>query len=271
MTAGQKIENIISREIEDFAAGLLENKDLAESEKQQITTLRARFVKPEKVRKLAEYVEQLYQENKKHNLIGPADRREIVYLHIMDSLIPIFYISRLTGFADRIGIDIGSGAGLPGLIWSIVLTESTIYLLDSRRKRVEFLKEAVRELNIENCRPLRARAEKLGQEEDWREKFDFVLARAVASLDILLEYSLPLLKIKGRALLFKGSGYQEELEAGESAATVLKGFREETYKFEVPGLEGKRFLLCYQKEDSSPDKFPRRVGIPKKRPLGGRR
>ncbi len=270
MTAGQEIEKIISREIADYAAGLLQESELKEAEKQQITAMSERLGESDRQRKLAEYVEWLYQENSKHNLIGPAEKKEIVYLHVMDSLIPLFYLSRYIELTGRIGIDIGSGAGLPGLLWGIVLPESIIYLLDSRRKRVEFLREAVSVLDIDNCRPLRARAERLGQDKDWRGKFDFVLARAVASLDVLLEYSLPLLKIKGRALLFKGPGYQEELEAGDSAAALLKGVREEIYSFRVPGLKGKRFILSYQKENFSPEKFPRRVGIPKKRPLGGR-
>ncbi len=270
MNTSQVIKNNISCGIEDFAAFLEDKEELEEREKQRIAALREKMNDPEKTKKLAEYVEILYQENQKYNLIGPADRNEIVYLHILDSLIPLFYAGILAEYAGKIGIDVGSGAGLPGLIWSIVLPESTVYLLDSRRKRVDFLSETVRKLDIVHCRPLRARAEKLGQDEDWREKFDFVLARAVAPLNILLEYSLPLLRIKGRALLFKGPGYQEELEEGEAAAALLQGYREKIFKLEIPGLDGERYLLSYQKKDYSPEKYPRRVGIPKKRPLGSR-
>ena len=270
MNVSQKVINNISRGIEDFVTFLGDKNELEENENQRLAAVREKMIDPEKTRKIAEYVETLYQENKKYNLIGPADRNEIVYLHILDSLIPLFYAGRLIEFAGKIGIDIGSGAGLPGLIWSIVLPESTVYLLDSRRKRVDFLRETVSKLNISDCRPLRVRAEKLGQEEDWREKFDFVLARAVAPLNILLEYSLPLLRIKGRAFLFKGPRYQEELEEGDAAAALLQGSREKIFKLEIPGLEGERYLLSYQKEDFCPKKYPRRVGIPEKRPLGSR-
>ncbi len=271
MNASQRIKNNITCGIEKAASFLKDKEDLEERSKRQIAALSEKITEPEKTRKLAEYVEILYQENQKYNLIGPADRNEIVYLHILDSLIPLFYASILAEYTGKIGIDIGSGAGLPGLIWCTVLPESTVYLLDSRRKRVNFLRKTVRKLNIEHCRPLRTRAEKLGQDKDWREKFDFVLARAVAPLNILLEYSLPLLRIEGRALLFKGPGYQEELEEGEAAAAILQGSQEKIFKLEIPGLDRDRYLLSFKKNDYSPEKYPRRTGIPEKRPLGSRK
>lgn len=213
---------------------------------------------------LLKYLKILYKENQKYNLIGPAEPREIVVNHFYDAMA---HLACLNMKEYNNGLDLGTGAGLPGLVWKIIYPELPIYLLDSRKKRVEFLREIKEQLDLEEIFPLRERAERLGQNKDWREKFSFVSARAVAELNVLLEYVLPLVEINGDALLFKGPDYHQELAASAEIISLLGGDEPEIISIDVPKLNKKRYLVKIEKKAKTPAKYPRRVGIPQKRPL----
>lgn len=220
--------------------------------------------KQEIIDNLYEYLILLYQENQKYNLIGPAEPEEIITRHFYDSMAPLKKLN--LGEHDN-GLDLGTGAGLPGLVWKIIYPKLSFYFLDSRKKRINFLKIAKNQLNLDGFYPLKERAERLGQQKDWREQFSFVSARAVASMDILLEYVLPLVEIGGYAYLFKGPDYQEELSNSKEIAGFLGGGELKVIKIEVPELDRKRYLIKIKKIKHTPEKFPRRVGKPKKVPL----
>lgn len=258
-----KLAELWQQELRDFS-------QQTEQQKRAAKKLKARLKEPEIVEQIQKYIFLLDGENQKHNLIGPATKKEIVTRHILDSLAPLIYTAQLQDLTDKIAIDIGTGAGLPGLLWSLFLPESRFYLLDSRKKRVIFLNKAVETLKLSSTFPLRERAEVLGQNKDWRAKFDYSLARAVAPLNVLLEYALPLLQVKGRALFFKGPAYQEELPAARAACDTLETELEQVFTLKIPELKGERYLLSFVKRGPTPEKYPRRVGIPKKRPLTGR-
>lgn len=213
---------------------------------------------------LLKYLKILYRENQKYNLIGPAEPQEIVVNHFYDAMA---HLACLNMEKYNNGLDLGTGAGLPGLVWKIIYPDLPVYLLDSRKKRIEFLHEVMDRLDLGQVFPLRERAERLGQNPDWREKFSFVSARAVAELNVLLEYVLPLVEINGDALLFKGPDYKHELENSGEVIAFLGGSEPEIITIDVPKLNKKRYLVKIEKSGKTPDKYPRRVGIPQKRPL----
>jgi len=219
---------------------------------------------PEKVDLIQSYLQLLLEENRRHNLIGAEGERTVIVDHFFDCLAPLQLEDiSLTGPV----MDLGTGGGLPGLLWAIMLPDIDIYLLDSRRKKVDFLRRVVKRLKLENCYPLQERAEALGGDEDFREKFSLVTARAVASTSVLLEYALPLVRIGGSAGLFKGPSYPEELEDGERASELLGGGSIEVRELNVPRLRAERYFLLVQKCRETPGRFPRRTGVPEKRPL----
>ncbi|MGM0420025.1 MAG: 16S rRNA (guanine(527)-N(7))-methyltransferase RsmG [Bacillota bacterium] len=213
---------------------------------------------------LLKYLKILYEENQKYNLIGPAEPREIVVNHFYDSMA---HLACLNMNKYNNGLDLGTGAGLPGFVWKIIYPELPIYLLDSRKKRIKFLREVTDRLKLKEIFPLRERAERLGQNQEWREKFSFVSARAVAELNVLLEYVLPLVDINGDALLFKGPDYKQELEESAEIISFFGGSEPEIISIDVPKLNKKRYLVKIEKNSKTPIKYPRRVGIPQKRPL----
>ncbi|MFN2363189.1 MAG: 16S rRNA (guanine(527)-N(7))-methyltransferase RsmG [Halarsenatibacteraceae bacterium] len=218
----------------------------------------------EVINNLYEYLILLYEENQKYNLIGPAEPEEIITRHFYDSMAPL---KSLNLGEHKNGLDLGTGAGLPGVVWKLIYPEVSFYFLDSRKKRVNFLKLVKNQLKLDKFYPLKERAERLGQQKDWREQFSFVSARAVASMDILIEYVLPLVEIGGYAYLFKGPDYKEELSNSKEIVGFLGGGEIQIIKIEVPELDRERYLIKIKKIKNTPGKYPRRVGKPKKDPL----
>lgn len=182
--------------------------------------------------------------------------------HILDSVLPM----QIPGALPDAGkaIDVGSGAGLPGLMLALFLPRVEWTLMDAQRKRCNFLNLCVEELAVRNVRVVQMRAEEAGRSPDYREKYDFAAARAVSRLSVLTEYMLPLLKPQGRMLCWKGPSYTEELGAGAGAAQILGG--KETAVYKVPYLND-RYLIRYDKTEPTAEKYPRRNGIPNKHPL----
>jgi len=161
-------------------------------------------------------------------------------------------------------LDVGSGNGVPGLILAIFFPKLKVTLLDSRKKSVRFLEHVVRELNLGNVTVVKERAESFSREH--REEYDYVTARAVARLNILVEICAPALKVGGRLLFYKGPSFEEELKEAGKALSELKVELEKVRKYTLKTGE-RRCLLVLKKMDRSPEKYPRRVGIPFKRPL----
>ncbi len=181
--------------------------------------------------------------------------------HIADSLKPL----TLAGIhAGGNWVDVGTGAGFPGLPIAIAYPDIRMTLLDALQKRCVFLREVIRALGLSNAEVVCARVEDFGRGEG-RGRYDAAVTRAVAKTNVLAEYMLPLLKMGGSALCWKGPKAGEELSAGSAAAALLGGspWRAE----EVPGFAEERWVLISRKTGETPDKYPRRAGLPAKRPL----
>ena len=163
-------------------------------------------------------------------------------------------------------IDMGTGAGFPGIPLAIMLPNIEFTLADALNKRVNFLNEVINAGNIENANALQGRAEEIGQ-SSMRETFDFCVSRAVASLPVLLEYCLPMVKIGGYAILYKSGDYEEELGASRTALDVLGGEIEEIREFKLPNSDISRSLIVIYKGKTTQIKYPRRPGKPSKSPI----
>ncbi len=210
------------------------------------------------------FTQWLYKENEKTNLVGSADPEVILVHHILDSLSVALH---LNGFGGAQVIDVGSGAGLPGVPLAIALPDVRFTLMDASRKRTDFLRSFVEASGLENIEVARARAEEAGREPKWRDKFDSVVARAVAPLPTLIEYALPFLKTGGRLVAQRGPKAPEEVATAARAIKELRGGPAEVIAVHVPYLDFERRLVIIEKVGPTPDRYPRRTGVPAKRPL----
>lgn len=204
----------------------------------------------------------LIDENTRHNLVSRRNTEEEVDKHIEDSRIILDFLS-LEG--KRV-LDIGSGAGFPGLILALYNPHSMVTLLEANHKKASFLGKMKLELELNNIEVLSRRVEELGRDNIFREKFDLCTCRGVAAMNILLEYGLPLLRMDGKLILWKGRNYQREIEISKKALKILGGKVKQVFPYNLMG-ERDRVLVVVQKEEKTPDRYPRRVGIPEKRPL----
>lgn len=213
------------------------------------------------------YLEQVKEWNQRVNLIGPASDEEIATKHFLDSLSCLG--SRVIENDNRV-IDLGSGAGFPGLPLKVVLPTISLVLVDSTRKKVRFMNRVIKLLGLEDAEAIWGRIEEIGGRTAFREKFDIALARAVAKLPVLMEYGLPLVRVGGYFIVQKGKMETGEKDKGEKAASVLGGEVEEFKQVKVPFVESRRQLVLVRKKTLTPLKYPRRVGVPRKRPLEGK-
>jgi 16S rRNA (guanine527-N7)-methyltransferase len=213
--------------------------------------------------------EQLYQQvllgNRQLNLTRITGPQEFWEKHLWDSLCPISQLE-LTDTQQRI-IDIGTGAGFPGIPIAIALPQSQVTLLDSTRKKIAFLHSLNQTLGLNNLVPLVGRAEAVGQQSTHRETYNLALIRAVGAASVCAEYSLPLLKVGGTAILYRGQWEEGETEALTQAASQLGGILTEIMSFTTPLTHSQRHCICLQKVKPTPPRFPRGVGIPKQQPL----
>ena len=215
-----------------------------------------------------EYAALLLQYNEKVNLTRITDIGDIYELHFLDSLAGAPVISSEAEKSDVSVIDIGSGAGFPGVPLKIAFPGIRLTLVDSVDKKLAFLRELGVKLKFDDMsyRVVHSRAEDLGRDSAYRESFDFAVMRAVASLPVLLEYALPFLKIGGKLLAYKGPGADDELELSGNALKVLGGKIVEIKKFSLPG-GASRTLIVVEKISATPERYPRKAGTPAKKPL----
>ncbi len=199
------------------------------------------------------YAERLVRWNKHVNITSITEPEDIVTKHFTDSLAVLKYVQIPDGASL---VDVGTGAGFPGLPLLIAKPDIDVTFVDSVGKKLAFIKEVAR-LNGLVCDIVHTRAEELGRDADYRERFDFATARAVAPLNMLCEYCLPLVKVRGRFVSLKGANGAEELKEAENAIKTLGGELESSNAFTLPNGD-KRFIFVIKKISQTPTKYPRR-------------
>lgn len=213
---------------------------------------------------LQTYEQILLEWNSRMNLTAIRDVQGIRTKHFLDSY------TCLLAWRDAPPaslIDVGSGAGFPGLPLKILYPAMRLTLVDSIGKKVEFCKYVVDALKLDHVTTLKARAEELGQLKAHREQYDWAVARAVANMSILAEYLLPLVRVGGAALAQKGESAPAEAHASERAIKLLGGRLRQLIPITLPGVAEERFLVVVDKVAATPRNYPRRVGVPSKEPL----
>lgn len=208
-----------------------------------------------------EYKSILLEWNKKINLTAIEDDRDVIIKHFVDSLSIMPFLKD----AHRI-VDVGTGAGFPGIPLKIAQPSLEVVLLDSLEKRIGFLNTVISALQLKGISAVHLRAEDAGMAPQYRDKFDAAAARAVASLPVLLEYCLPLVKTGGIFIAMKGSDGSEAAESGK-ALDILGGSIEQVKEFTLPGNDMKRNIIIVRKLRQTPTKYPRKAGKPSKEPL----
>ena len=216
--------------------------------------------------RIAVYHELLSDWNTRMNLTGDTDFETSLDRHYTDCLAPLKYAQLFPQNASL--IDVGSGAGFPGLPLAIARPDLQVTLLDSLMKRITFLSAVVEELGLENVRLVHSRAEDGGRDAKLREHFDLAVARAVASAPVLLEYLLPFVKVGGRALMWKGPGVRDELIQAANAARKLGGRLGEALPMTLPDTSWDHLLIPCLKTEKTLRQYPRKAGTPSKKPLG---
>lgn len=208
------------------------------------------------------YYERLVETNKVMNLTAVTEFDEVVRKHFADSLSLIKYMPLTSG--TRM-IDVGTGAGFPGLPLAIICPDVRVTLMDSLNKRIRFLEGLIDEMKLENVTAVHARAEELAFDQAYREFFDLAVSRAVANMSTLLEYTLPFVKTGGRFAAYKSLKGEDELEAAKKALYLLGGKTDKVETFDLFGME--RSLIIIKKTAVTPRTYPRKAGTPAKKPL----
>ena len=208
------------------------------------------------------YMVLLIEWNEKINLTAITEPQEIILKHFVDSLTIAKYIEE-----GKTIIDMGTGAGFPGIPLKIYRNDVKVVLADSLNKRIKFLNEAIEKLQLKNIETIHCRAEELGKNKEYREKFDYATSRAVANLSTLSEYLLPFVKLNGSGIFMKTMEIDEELENAKKAIKILGGRIEKVDKFEIPESDLGRSIIIVKKEKQTPSKYPRKPGTPAKEPL----
>ena len=208
------------------------------------------------------YMNILIEWNKVMNLTNITEPEEIIQKHFVDSLTVLKSIKENASI-----IDVGTGAGFPGMPIKIVFPETRITLLDSLNKRIKFLEEVINKLELKNIETIHGRAEEVAHNKNYREKYDIAIARAVAPLNVLSEYLLPFVKIGGYAICMKGVKGKEEAEEGKNAIKILGGEITNSREFNLPNTEMARTIIEIEKIKNTEKKYPRKAGTPTKMPL----
>jgi len=216
----------------------------------------------EQINQFYNYMKMIQEWNEKINLTAILEPNEMILKHFIDSMTILDKIKE----NDRI-VDVGTGAGFPGLPIKITKPNTDIVLLDSLNKRIKFLDNVIGELNLKNIKTVHARAEEFGSNIEYRECFDVAVSRAVAPMNILLEYLIPAVKVGGTCICMKGPEIDEEIEKSKRALEVLGGKIEKIEKIDLVNSGNRRTLITVRKTNKTPNKYPRNPGVPSKMPL----
>lgn len=216
------------------------------------------------VRAFQLYEKELLAWNEKFNLTALHDPEAIRTKHFLDSITAISELNNPP--PDRI-VDVGTGAGFPGIPLRILLPDLRLTLVESVGKKAEFCRHIVECLKLEDVEVLTIRAEDLGQQAQYREKFDWAVARAVSQLPSLVEYLLPLVRVGGAMLAQKGEHAHAEVQSAEKALRLLGGSLRRVCPVTLPGVAEERYLVVIEKKATTPSQYPRRAGIPSRKPL----
>jgi len=220
---------------------------------------------PEHLSAFEIYYQELVEWNQRVNLTSITDREEVQIKHFLDSLTCLLVMA---GHPSRRVLDVGTGPGFPGVPLKIVRPEMQLTLLESVRKKTQFLIHLVRQLDLEHVEVVWGRAENIGHQAAHRECYDVVVARAVADLPVLVEYALPFCRLGGIFVAQKGVKASQEAARAQAALDILGGRLREIKALHLEGMDDPRHLLVIEKVDTTSDRYPRRPGIPDKRPLG---
>ena len=211
-----------------------------------------------------QFYEFLVEKNKVMNLTGITEFEEVLTKHFLDSLACVKAIDMTK---VKTIMDIGTGAGFPGVPLKIAFPHLEACLLDSLKKRVNFLEESFELLGLEGIKAIHGRAEEYAKNKEYREKYDLCVSRAVANLSTLSEYCLPFVKVGGKFISYKSEKITEEMNAAQHAVKILGGKMDGQVEFTLPNSDIYRNLFIITKEKSTPAKYPRKAGLPSKEPL----
>jgi 16S rRNA (guanine527-N7)-methyltransferase len=224
-------------------------------------------LKPEHLDALRFYQQELIAWNERFNLTAITDDTGVQIRHFLDSFSCLLALEPGERFAGKRVIDVGTGAGFPGLPLKILCPRMKLTLLEATGKKVAFLQHIADSLGLKEVTVIHGRAEDVGQDSAHREQYNWAFARAVADLPILVEYILPFVQIQGRALAQKGESAPAEVHRSEWALTQVGGQIRRIVPVDLRGLTETRYLVVIDKVGPTPARYPRRAGIPSKRPL----
>ena len=221
----------------------------------------------EQIEQFIKFYEMLVEKNKVMNLTGITEFNEVIVKHFIDSLALVKVIDKAKLADDISIIDIGTGAGFPGIPLKIAFPEIKITLLDSLNKRINFLKEVSEELELDNIEFIHGRSEDFGRNPQYREQFDICVSRAVANLATLSEFCVPFVKVGGSFVSYKAGDCGEEVSESIKAVEKMGGKIKTQLEYVVPTSDLNRVLLLIKKEKATPKSFPRKAGTPAKEPI----
>ena len=216
----------------------------------------------EHIKMFFDYMKMLITWNEKMNLTAIIEEKEIILKHFIDSISIASYIKD----EDNV-MDIGTGAGFPGIPLKIIKRDNPFILVDSLNKRIQFLEEVKKELFLETLELKHARAEELAKNKEYREQMDIIISRAVANLRVLVEYMLPFVKIGGTCICMKGPNVEKEIQEANNAIDILGGKLIKVNHLYLPDSDIERNIVIIKKTKPTPSKYPRKAGTPLKQPL----